>query len=120
MERTDVLELLLKRSMDGDVDFLMGALSALVDGIMEAGVSAQAGAWYAERRRDRITQRNSCRTRAWDTPVSTKDLHIPNIRVSNSMRCRNRAGPVSAPRWRCPGKPTRKPSQAGGGGPRIG
>lgn len=40
MERTGVLELLLKRGMDGGVDFLIEALSALVDGIMEAGVSA--------------------------------------------------------------------------------
>ena len=83
--------------MDGDVDFLIGALSALVDGIMEAGVSAQAGAGYAERTRDRITQRNNCPTRAWDTPVRAKDLHIRKIRVSYSMRCRNRAGAVSAP-----------------------
>ena len=44
MERTDVLELLLKRGMDGEVEFLIEALSELVDGIMEAGGSAQAGA----------------------------------------------------------------------------
>ena len=31
----DLLELLRKRGMDGDVDFLRGALRFLVDGIMD-------------------------------------------------------------------------------------
>ena len=37
-ERTNVLELLRQRGMDGDVDFLRAALRVLVDGIMDAGV----------------------------------------------------------------------------------
>ena len=37
----DLLELLRKRGMDGDVDFLREALRVLVDGIMDAEVSAQ-------------------------------------------------------------------------------
>ena len=40
----DLLELLRKRGMDGDVDFLREALRVLVDGIMDAEVSAQIGA----------------------------------------------------------------------------
>ena len=36
----DLLELLRKRGMDGDVDFLREALRVLVDGIMDAEVSA--------------------------------------------------------------------------------
>ena len=36
----DLLELLRKRGIDGDVDFLREALRVLVDGIMDAEVSA--------------------------------------------------------------------------------
>ena len=40
-QRMDLLELLRKRgNMDGDVDFLREALRVLVDGIMDAEVSA--------------------------------------------------------------------------------
>ena len=39
----DLLELLRKRGIDGDVDFLREALRVLVDGIMDAEVSAQIG-----------------------------------------------------------------------------
>ena len=39
-QRMDLLELLRKRGMDGDVDFLREALRVLVDGIMDAEVSA--------------------------------------------------------------------------------
>ena len=37
----DILELLRKRGMDGDVDFLREALAVLVEGIMDAEVSAK-------------------------------------------------------------------------------
>ena len=79
-DRIDVIELLRKRGMDGDVDFLREALSVLVDGIMDAEVSAQIGGEYGERTPDRITHRNGYRARAWDTRVGTMDLHIPKIR----------------------------------------
>ena len=39
-ENMDVLELLRKRSLDGDVDLLREALGVLVEGIMDAEVSA--------------------------------------------------------------------------------
>ena len=42
-QRMDLLELLRKRGMDGDVDLLREALRVLVDGIMDAEVSAQGG-----------------------------------------------------------------------------
>ena len=38
-ERMDLLELLHKGGMDGDVDFLREALRVLVEGIMDAEVS---------------------------------------------------------------------------------
>ncbi len=58
-ERMDLLELLRKGGMDGDVvDFLREALRALVEGIMEAEVSSRIGAECGERSPERVTQRN--------------------------------------------------------------
>ena len=68
-ERMDLLELLRKGGMDGDVDFLREALRALVEGIMDAEVSSRIGAEYRERSPERVTQRNGYRSRAWDTRV---------------------------------------------------
>ena len=79
-ERMDLLELLRKGGMDGDVDFLREALRVLVEGIMDAEVSARTGAEYGERRPERVTQRNGYRSRAWDTRVGTMDLYIPKLR----------------------------------------
>ena len=66
-ERMDLLELLRKGRMDGDVDFLREALRVVVEGIMDAEVSARIGAEYGERSPERVTQRNGYRSRAWDT-----------------------------------------------------
>ena len=80
-ERVDLLELLRKGGMDGDVDFLREALRVLVEGIMDAEVSSRIGAEYGERSpAERVTQRNGYRSRAWDTRVGTMDLHIPKLR----------------------------------------
>ena len=79
-ERMDLLELMRKRGMDGDVDFLREALRVLVEEIMEADVSSRIGAGYGERNPERVTQRNGYRSRAWDTRVGTMDLHIPKLR----------------------------------------
>ena len=76
-ERMDLLELLRKGGMDGDVDFLREALRVLVEGIMDAEVSSRIGAEYGERSPERVTQRNGYRSRAWDTRVGTMELHIP-------------------------------------------
>ena len=46
------------------MDFLRSALSVLVDGIIDAEVSAQIGAGYGERTPGRITHRDGYRTRA--------------------------------------------------------
>ena len=79
-ERMDLLELLRKGGMDGDVDFLREALRVLVEGIMDAEVSSRIGAEYGERSPERVTQRNGYRSRAWDTRVGTMDLHMPKLR----------------------------------------
>ena len=94
-EGVDVIELLRRRGVDGDVYFLREAPRVLVDGIMDAGVSAQIGAEYGERTPERITHRNGYRTRTWDTRVGTMDLHIPKIREGSYFptllepRCRS-------------------------------
>ena len=75
-QRMDLLELLRKRGMDGDVDLLREALRVLVDGIMDAEVSAQIGAQHGGRSPERVTYRN----RTWDTRVGTMELHIPKLR----------------------------------------
>ena len=79
-ERMELLELLRKGGMDGDVDFLREALRVLVEGIMDAEVSSRIGAEYGERSPERVTQRNGYRSRAWDTRVGTMELHIPKLR----------------------------------------
>lgn len=84
-ERMDVLELLRKRGMDGDVDFLRDALKVLVDGVMDAEVSAQVGTGYGERSPERVTHRNGYRACAWDTRVGTMELHIPKIREGSNF-----------------------------------
>ena len=78
-ERMDLLGILRKRGADGDVDFLREALIVLVEGIMDAEVSARTGAGY----RERVTQRNGYRSRQWDTRVGTMDLRIPRLRVGS-------------------------------------
>ena len=74
------MELLSKRGMEGDMDFLREALQVLVKGIMDAEVSAQIGAEHGERSPDRLTYRNGYRGRDWDTRVGTMELRIPKIR----------------------------------------
>ena len=72
-ERMDLLELLRKGGMDGDLDFLREALRVLVEGIMDAEVSSRTGAEYGERCPEWVTQRNGYRSRAWDTRVGTME-----------------------------------------------
>ena len=76
----DLLELLRKSGVDGDVDFLREALRVLMDAIMDAEVSARIGAEHGERSPDRLTHRNGYRSRAWDTRVGTMELRIPKLR----------------------------------------
>ena len=79
-ESMDLLELLRKSGVDGDVDFLREALRVLMDAIMDAEVSTRIGAEHGERSPDRLTHRNGYRSRAWDTRVGTMELRIPKLR----------------------------------------
>jgi len=76
----DLLELLRKRAIDADMDFLREAMGVLVQAIMEAEVVSKTGAGYGERTPERVTQRNGYRSRPWDTRVGTLDLRIPKLR----------------------------------------
>ena len=76
----DLLELLRKRGVDGDVDFLQEALRVLMNAIMDAEVTARIGAERGERSPDRLTYRNGYRSRQWDTRVGTMELRIPKLR----------------------------------------
>ena len=76
----DILELLRKQGVDGDVDFLREALRVLMDAIMDAEVTARIGAEHGERSPDRLTYRNGYRSRSWDTRVGTMELRIPKLR----------------------------------------
>ena len=62
------------------MDFLREALHVLVEGIMDAEVSAQISAQKGERSPDRLTHRNGYRSRDWDTRVGTMELRIPKVR----------------------------------------
>ena len=53
----DILRLLHKRGMGGGGDFRREAVGVLVEGIMEAEVSANAEAGYGERNPDRQIHR---------------------------------------------------------------
>ena len=79
-ESMDLLELLRKRGVDGDVDFLLEALRVVADAVMDADVSVRIGAEHGERSPDRQTYRNGYRSRQWDTRVGTMELRIPKLR----------------------------------------
>ena len=53
-ESMNLLELLRKRGMGGDMDFLREALGVLVEGIMDAEVSVKTVDSYGERSADRV------------------------------------------------------------------
>ena len=76
----DLLGLLRKGVEEADVDFLREALRVMVDAIMDADVSSQIGAQYAERSSSRLTHRNGYRPRPWDTRVGSMELRIPKLR----------------------------------------
>ena len=76
----DLLELLRKQGVDGDVDFLREAVRVVTDALMDAEVTARIGAERGERSPDRLTYRNGYRTRQWDTRVGTMELRIPKLR----------------------------------------
>ena len=114
-EKMDLLELLRKGGMDGDVDFLREALRVLVEGIMDAEVSARIGAEYGERSPERVTQRNGYRSRAWDTRVGLWSCTSRSFeRGATSRACWSHGVAASELCWRSYSRPTWKGYPQGG------
>ena len=105
-QRMDLLELLRKRGMDGDVDLLREALRVLVDGIMDAEVSAQIGAQHGERSPERVTTAMATAT-ALGTPASAPwSCTFPSCgKAATSPACWNRGGAARKPCWPSSSKP---------------
>ena len=76
-DSVDLLELLRKRGVDGDVDFLLEALRVVADAVMDADVSAKIGAEQGERSPDRLTYRNGYQLVRL-LPQSSEFRPIPN------------------------------------------
>jgi hypothetical protein len=69
--RMSVQELLGKVLADEHADVLRQAVVWLAEQLMEAEVTAAAGAGYGQRSPDRAARRNGYRERAWDTRVGS-------------------------------------------------
>jgi putative transposase len=72
---------------DEHADVLRQAVVWLAQELMEAEVTAAAGAGYGEPSSERTARRNGYRERAWDTRVGSIELAIPKL----AMRCVNGA-----------------------------
>ena len=79
-DRMNVLELLRKEAPDANLDFLREGLRVLIQAVMEAEVATKIGAGLGARSSERITYRNGCRARPWDTRVGTLELQVPKVR----------------------------------------
>ena len=74
-ERMDLLELLRKGGMGGDVDFLREALRVLVEGSWMRRCLRGPVLSMENASPERVTQRNGYRSRAWDTRVGLWSAH---------------------------------------------
>ena len=74
----DLLELLRKRGMDGDVDFCGKPCGSWWTASWTLRFPPRSAA--RERSPERVTYRNGYRNRTWDTRVGTMELHIPKLR----------------------------------------
>ena len=73
-------ELVGKVLADEHADVLRQAVVWLAQELMEAEVTAAAGAGYGQRDPERAARRNGYRERAWDTRVGSIELAIPRLR----------------------------------------
>jgi len=78
-------ELVRKVLSTEHVDLVREGLVFLVHEIMEHEVAEQAGAGYLERTPERVSQRNGCRERRWDTRAGTIELAIPRLRSGSYL-----------------------------------
>ncbi len=63
----------VRKGEDPEADVPQEGVRWLIQGLIEAEVSAQSGAGRYERSDERPTQRNGDRTRRWDRRVGTLD-----------------------------------------------
>ena len=75
-----LLEHLSKMATDGDADFLREGIAVLTRALMDLEASERVGAGRYERSKERRTQRNGYRERAWETRVGEIPLRIPKLR----------------------------------------
>jgi putative transposase len=72
-----------KLLVEEHADVLREAVRVMLREVMEAEVSAVAGADWYERCDERVAQRNGYRQREWDTRVGTVGLSIPRLRTGS-------------------------------------
>lgn len=75
-----VREVASKLLVEEHADVLREAVRVMLREVMEAEVSAVAGADWYQRSPEREAQRNGYRAREWDTRVGTVELAIPRLR----------------------------------------
>jgi hypothetical protein len=122
--RMSVTELVGKVVADEHADVLRQAVVWLAQELMEAGVTAAAGAGYGERAPDRVARRNGYRKRAWDTRVGSIELAIPKLRQGSYFPSFPESPPPlrAGPGRSCPGGLRQrdvKRQQPPVGGPRV-
>ena len=99
--RMSVGELVGKVLADEHVDLLRQAVVWLAQELMEAEVTAAAGAAYGQRDPERTARRNGYRQRAWDTRVGRLNWPSPGCgRARTSRASWSRAAAASRPWWR--------------------
>jgi transposase-like protein len=81
--RLSVQELLGKVLADEHADVLGQAVVWLAQELMEAEVTAAAGAGYGQRSPERVVRRNGYRERVWDARVGSIELAIPRLRAGS-------------------------------------
>ena len=72
-------ELLRKRELDIDSDFLRAGVQMMMQMLIESEAIEQIGAGVYERTPARVTHRNGHRTRMWETQVGEVPLKIPKL-----------------------------------------
>src|SRR3954466_1193243 len=78
--RMTAVELVDKLMGSEHADVVRESVAWLVAEVMEAEVCGQIGAGLGEGSAERVTQRNGCRRRAWDTRAGELELRIPKLR----------------------------------------
>ena len=105
-QRMDLLELLRKRGMDGDVDLLREALRILVDGIMDAEVPPRSAPSTANAARSGSPTATATATAPGTPGWAPWSCIFPSCgKAATSPACWNRGGAARKPCWPSSSKP---------------